>query len=768
MTRKIKNQNIDDKIINLANRISELESVKDSEFYKNQLTNIKSEIRHKVFRITVVGEFSSGKSTFLNALIGKDILPHAVSETTATITYIHNVPAGDKMENKAVVHFNEQGRKDETIDIVKDTQKFQDYLSALNKNGDNIVKLVQSVDVYVNFTDLDEPIVFVDTPGLNGVADGHRDITIREISRSHASICLFPIRGIGQTDLTFMRELMKYQNAFFFVINQIDTLNRQEETPEERILTFKEEVKNNIYNGTIEPEYVFGISGLKALGGRDKQIDYLYMEDKENGRRITDEKRKLYWEDSRFALLEDALFKYLSGNEKDREIYDSMIRSLQSILDDVENQRRELLEIYKAEPSELPEEKWLRDELNRLLRDNNKNRNDFLNSVGSQMNDFSSNLRKSIQRDCENKSAEFNKTIDALNKVEDIKKFSVGDETTNFYSNRCSAIGKEIQKVSEEILSKSFKEIDELMPRFDFQKNGIDEKAIKLTVQSEETYDDGGRINELKRQGKELTKQIAATKSAKIDAENMVGQLTSDKSSLEAERAKEIRAANSRKDTWTERVWVGKKRVKQEGFWGGAKRFLTLGFCGYDEIDVYENRPRNNYAEIEAEKQQIENRYGSQINQLRKDLNTYQEILDTNIGNLEFLQRKKEETEKKLRDAEREQEWLIENAKTTWMNKQKESMKAQVRRWFEQGGEVFDKLAAVIRDNVSVCENEIKKNVAQYYDNKLENYKKNINIAIAKIREDSDIAKIEVNKKAIESELAAIASLRNEIAIITQ
>ncbi|MBQ9213390.1 MAG: dynamin family protein, partial [Bacteroidales bacterium] len=648
MTRKIKDQNIDDKIINLANRISELESVKDSEFYKNQLTNIKSEIRHKVFRITVVGEFSSGKSTFLNALIGKDILPHAVSETTATITYIHNVPADDKMENKAVVHFNEQGRKDETIDIVKDSQKFQDYLSALNKNGDNIVKLVQSVDVYVNFTDLDEPIVFVDTPGLNGVADGHRDITIREISRSHASICLFPIRGIGQTDLTFMRELMKYQNTFFFVINQIDTLNRQEEPPEERILTFKEEVKNNIYNGTIEPEYVFGISGLKALVGRDKQIDYLYMEDKENGRRITDEERKQYLEDSRFALLEDALFKYLSGNEKDSEIYYSMIRSLQTILDDVESQRRELLEIYKAEPSELPEEKWLKDELNRLLRDNNKNRNDFLNSVGSQMNDFSSNLRKSILRDCENKSAKFNDKIDPLNKVEDIKKFSVGEATTAFYAEKCSDIKDKIENISEEILKKSFKEINDLMPRFNFQKKGVDEKAIKLTLQNEETYDDGGRINELKRQGKELTQQIAATKSAKIDAENMVGQLTSEKSSLEAERAKEIRAANSRKRSWDETI-TETKPVEQKGFFGRLKRFAGDLFgtnWGYDEETIEKKITRNNYAEIEAEKQQIEKRYGSQINQLRKDLNTYQEILDTNIGNLEFLQRKKDETEK--------------------------------------------------------------------------------------------------------------------------
>jgi hypothetical protein len=405
----------------------------------------------------------------------------------------------------------------------------------------------------------------------------------------------------------------------------------------------------------------------------------------------------------------------------------------------------------------------LRSELDILLREALVSSNSLLNSVGFQMNDFSSNLRKSIQRDCENKSAEFNKKIDALNKVSEIESFSVGYETTNFYYDRCRAIREQIQKFSEDILNKSFKAIDKLMPRFYFVQGGkISETALTFTIEEKDDFDDGEKIAEFKKKEAELTTSIHETQVAMQNAANKIQQLSSQKASIESQRDQELRNKDKEKRSWTEKVFVGKKIL------GVHKRFFTLGACGYDEVEVYEEKQVNNYAEIEAEKQQIENRYGSQINQLRKDLNTYQEILDLNIGNLEFLQRKKDETEKKLRDAESEQEWLIENAKTTWMNKQKESMKAQVRRWFEQGGEVFDKLAAVIRDNVSLCEKELKQNVAQYYDDKLENYKKNINIAIAKIREDSDIAKIEINKKNIESELAAIASLRNEITTITQ
>lgn len=79
-------------LINRINKISSLESIMKNSYISEEIKNIKSRIEDDTFRIAVVGEFSSGKSTFINAIIGKDILTHAVNETTATITYIYNVP----------------------------------------------------------------------------------------------------------------------------------------------------------------------------------------------------------------------------------------------------------------------------------------------------------------------------------------------------------------------------------------------------------------------------------------------------------------------------------------------------------------------------------------------------------------------------------------------------------------------------------------------------------------------------------------------------
>ncbi len=51
------------------------------------------------FSLAVVGKMSSGKSTFINALIGKNILPTGHFQTTSTITYIEG---GAKLEMKVI------------------------------------------------------------------------------------------------------------------------------------------------------------------------------------------------------------------------------------------------------------------------------------------------------------------------------------------------------------------------------------------------------------------------------------------------------------------------------------------------------------------------------------------------------------------------------------------------------------------------------------------------------------------------------------------
>jgi len=57
-------------------------------------TELQKDFRDKLLevnrplRLAVVGEFSSGKSTFINALLQKDLLPEGILPTTGVATYI--------------------------------------------------------------------------------------------------------------------------------------------------------------------------------------------------------------------------------------------------------------------------------------------------------------------------------------------------------------------------------------------------------------------------------------------------------------------------------------------------------------------------------------------------------------------------------------------------------------------------------------------------------------------------------------------------------
>jgi hypothetical protein len=43
-------------------------------------------------RLALFGEFSAGKSSIINLLLGRDILPTAVLSSTRRPTYVHHAP----------------------------------------------------------------------------------------------------------------------------------------------------------------------------------------------------------------------------------------------------------------------------------------------------------------------------------------------------------------------------------------------------------------------------------------------------------------------------------------------------------------------------------------------------------------------------------------------------------------------------------------------------------------------------------------------------
>ena len=285
---------IQKEFLSILEELEKEESLQSVRGFAADLERLKERMQDDVFRIAVVGEFSSGKSTFINALLGKDVLSHASKETTAVLTQVVNVPQDDPRIGKGLVRCKDGTEQEIRMD------ELREYTTTVSERH-AVAQEIASVDIYIPLLHADRPLMLIDTPGLNGVASGHLDQTIRVVQEAHACIYLLQQRGLTKEDLAFLRTyLMPNQQNFIFVQNFIDAFNPMEgESVEQRIPQLEEMLREKIF--AERDGYTFhicGVSALKELAGRDYAIMRLYEDSTEE---LDDATRKQLLEESNFA-----------------------------------------------------------------------------------------------------------------------------------------------------------------------------------------------------------------------------------------------------------------------------------------------------------------------------------------------------------------------------------------------------------------------------------------------------------------------------------
>ena len=302
-----------------------------------ELTRVANKLREDLkllenesFNLVVIGEFSRGKSTFVNAMLGKALLPSSKSATTNVIS---KILYGDVPE--FTLNFKDgtfkQVSEDEFSAIKAQAEENPSKFQQLK----NFVK-INSLTNTVDFSNIDHAVVsyplsfcqnnveVVDTPGTNDLNVGRMEITYNYLKKAEAAILvLSATQPLTSSEKDFLKEQVigNQIKDIFIVINFKDAVIGEEDRVRKHIL-------DNLHDLDDFSARCFLVSSRQAL---------LYRRN-ENGEQL---KAKALmdipenFEETGFPQFENELGKFLS-EEKGLAKLNKYVQRCNIALDDAE------------------------------------------------------------------------------------------------------------------------------------------------------------------------------------------------------------------------------------------------------------------------------------------------------------------------------------------------------------------------------------------------------------------------------------------------
>ena len=222
------------------------------------------------FEINVVATMSSGKSTLINALLGRQLMPAANEATTATIVKIIDT----LQDNFSAIAYDKSGNIIKKLDCIT-LEDMQDL------NADIGVSIIEIKGKIPFVSSVGMKLVLVDTPGPNNSRDkSHEEITYKMIADSDKSLVLYVMNAqqLGINDekifLDYVCQSMKdggkkARERFIFTVNKMDAFSPDPHDDGPHCITKAlDNVRNGLENRGIYNPNIFPVCSLPALQKR--------------------------------------------------------------------------------------------------------------------------------------------------------------------------------------------------------------------------------------------------------------------------------------------------------------------------------------------------------------------------------------------------------------------------------------------------------------------------------------------------------------------
>ena len=210
-----------------------------------------------LFLLVIAGEFNSGKSSFINALLGERVLPEGVTPTTDRINILRHGPEVSELLRAA-------------------------YLLERTHPAD----VLREINI-------------VDTPGTNAIIRRHEELTRDFVPRSDLVLFVTSAdRPFTESERAFLEQIRQWGKKIVFIVNKIDILSRPEER--EEVVRYVSEHAAALLG---EAPQIFAVSAREAQearsGGKDRE-------------------NEAQWSQSGFGEVEDYLLNTLDQEERVR------------------------------------------------------------------------------------------------------------------------------------------------------------------------------------------------------------------------------------------------------------------------------------------------------------------------------------------------------------------------------------------------------------------------------------------------------------------
>jgi ribosome biogenesis GTPase A len=217
-----------------------------------KLLSLERKLASNQLHLAVLGQMKRGKSSFINALMGAEILPTGVLPVTAIITEIRY-----GLAPKATILYSTGAREQ------VDPGTLAGYITESGNPGNR--KQVASLELAYPSPFLESGIILIDTPGIGSTHAHNTRTTEGYLEKVDAGIVMLSVDPpITEVESHFIRNLKQEIPKLFFVLNKVDTASAEEVSHISRFL------QDELSRLQIESPEIFCLSARRAIEGRAK------------------------------------------------------------------------------------------------------------------------------------------------------------------------------------------------------------------------------------------------------------------------------------------------------------------------------------------------------------------------------------------------------------------------------------------------------------------------------------------------------------------